>query len=133
MKQLLISLLLVSLSMEVTISATPSLAQSSNCPTLEAASLSGRSDTSLRSSMTQYFRRRGRTGEVYNLVVIGKYGMAYWWTRDTATPIAIFLNRNSLRKAYILDNGSSTNSLVAIGFPRSTAVCLQQLLNESGI
>lgn len=111
-----------------------SLAQTSKskCPTLEQASLPSRQDRRVRSIINRKFKAKGETG-AYNLVVMGRYGMATWFNKSegTGTPMAVFINGNQVQ-AYIL-NPYSIDRLLALGYPRRTAECLEQLSNEAGI
>jgi hypothetical protein len=125
---------LVFLAMLTVFYQPSSLAQTSKskCPTLEQASLSSRQDRQVRSIINRKFKAKGETG-AYNLVVIGRYGLATWFNKSegTGTPIAVLINGNQVQ-AYIL-NPYSIDRLLALGYPLQTAKCLEQLSNEAGI
>ncbi|AFZ57516.1 hypothetical protein H6G54_12245 [Anabaena cylindrica FACHB-243] len=125
---LLSAVILTTYSLPSTLAQTPR----SDCPTLEESTLPSRQDQKVRSKINKKFNAQGQAG-AYNLVVIGRYGMAAWFnkSKSTATPMAVLIDGNQVQ-AYIL-NPYSINRLLALGYPRRTAECLQQLSGEAGI
>ena len=105
------------------------VAQNLNCPSLDEALVPVRHP--VRASLNRKFRAEGRYGEINNVVRLGNYGAAYWWTRSSATPVAIQFKGNGLGQA--VTTSSVVNVLQSWGASSNTAQCINQLLNESGI
>ena len=105
------------------------VAQNLNCPRLNEALVPVRHP--VRTSLNRKFRAEGRSGEINNIVRLGNYGAAYWWTRSSATPIAIQFRGNGLRQAVAVSD--VVDVLKSWGASSNTAQCLHQLLEESGI
>ncbi|MFB2978854.1 hypothetical protein [Microseira sp. BLCC-F43] len=100
-----------------------------NCPSLDEALVPVRHP--VRASLNRKFRAEGRAGEINNVVRLGNYGAAYWWTRSSATPVAIQFKGNGLGQAVAVT--SVPDVLVSWGASPNTAQCIHQLLEESGI
>ncbi|GET39036.1 hypothetical protein [Microseira wollei] len=105
------------------------VAQNLNCPNLDESLVPVRHP--VRASLNRKFRAEGRAGEINNVVRLGNYGAAYWWTRSSATPVAIQFKGNGLGQA--VTTSSVVNVLQSWGASRNTAQCIHLLLNESGI
>ena len=105
------------------------VAQNLNCPNLDESLVPARHP--VRASLNRKFRAEGRAGRIDNVVRLGNYGAAYWWTRSSATPVAIQFKGNGLGQA--VTTSSVVNVLQSWGASRNTAQCVEQLLNESGI
>jgi hypothetical protein len=108
------------------------VAQNLNCPRLDDVLVPIRHP--VRASLNRKFRAEGRNGEINNVVRVGNYGAAYWWTRTSATPVAIQFNGNALNRAVTITGGSNlANVLQSWGAAGDTAKCIHQLLEESGV
>ncbi|HIK15325.1 MAG TPA: hypothetical protein IGS53_08590 [Leptolyngbyaceae cyanobacterium M33_DOE_097] len=103
-----------------------------SCPTLKQATPSPQKTQAITSKVNKQFKATGVNG-AYNLVMMGRYGMAGWYNKSagTITPMAIMVDGNRVQ-AHML-NPYSVNRLLKLGYPRRTAECLQQLFNEAGI
>lgn len=111
------------------ISNSSAVAQNLNCPRLDEALVPVRHP--VRASLNRKFRAEGRSGEINNVVRLGNYGAAYWWTRSSATPVAIQFRGNGLRQAVAVSD--VVDVLKSWGASPNTAQCIHQLLEESGI
>jgi len=103
-----------------------------SCPTLKQATPSRQKTQAITSKVNKQFKAAGVNG-AYNLVMMGRYGMAGWYNKSagTITPMAILVDGDRVQ-AHML-NPYSVNRLVKLGYPRRTAECLQQLFNEAGL
>jgi hypothetical protein len=108
------------------------VAQNLNCPNLDDVLVPVRHP--VRASLNRKFRAQGRSGQINNVVRLGNYGAAYWWTRVSATPVAIQFKGNGLAQAVAITGGSSIpNVLESWGASPDTAKCIHQLLEASGV